>query len=320
MVVHSSRNSRKQKKAAEAARRLVRTILGACGLFIVSVLLFQMDFFLKHTAKHRNRKRQAPHPNFPDTIQQQQQQLRSNDNNSESNTSRKSDEQKGDSIVASEDTSNTPKAPSAGIVRLEDAGDADIIAASVPRPPRRRVAFELHNLRGDPSTGTIVVETVRDWAPLGVDHFWKLIGNRSSSTANDDAFYQGCRMFRVVPHFVAQFGISGDPAIQSRWRGDVILDDPVVAGNRRGTLTYAMSGRNTRTTQLFFNLNDNLYLDREGFAAIGYAVEGAELLDRIQDMYREQPNQNRIQKLGNAYLEAEFPQLTYIASVREVLD
>lgn len=171
-----------------------------------------------------------------------------------------------------------------------------------------RVSFDLANLK-DGGTGTLVFEILPAWAPLGVAHLLELL---------DANFYTDCRIFRVVPNFVAQFGMSGDPTVQQEWSKKVITDDPVVQSNRRGTLTYATSGKDSRTTQLFINFSDNKRLDGQGFAPIGQIVEGEEYLDQIQDKYRQQPSQGQIRTQGNVYLNEKFPDLTYIQAVRVV--
>jgi cyclophilin family peptidyl-prolyl cis-trans isomerase len=92
-----------------------------------------------------------------------------------------------------------------------------------------------------------------------VQHFHELM---------DDHFYEQAKFFRVIPDFVVQFGIAADPA---KNRPKAIKDDPVVQTNARGTLTYATSGANTRSTQLFINTkaSGNGFLDKMGFAPIG---------------------------------------------------
>jgi peptidyl-prolyl cis-trans isomerase A (cyclophilin A) len=167
------------------------------------------------------------------------------------------------------------------------------------------------------SEGDFVVEVTREWAPLGADRFYNLVFNR---------FYDNVRFFRVIPNFMAQFGINGDPEITAKWVGhpqrnpnwqDVALqDDPVNAKNERGTLTFGNAGPNTRTTQVFINFNHSAHLDGMGFAPFGQVVEGMETVDAINPQYRELPNQDKIMTEGNAYLEANFPELTYIKTAR----
>lgn len=166
----------------------------------------------------------------------------------------------------------------------------------------RTYVFELSQLK-DGASGKIVIETKPEWAPLGVEHLHQLL---------DDNFYQDAKFFRVVNNFVVQFGIAAIPSNNQR---DAIKDDPVKETNARGTLTYATSGANTRTTQLFINTNKNgnAFLDKQGFAPIGVVTEGMDLVDQIYAGYGEKPNQGKIQSKGNEYLDKDFPLLSYIS-------
>ena len=171
------------------------------------------------------------------------------------------------------------------------------------------VVFKLSALRRGEGpfkadTGTFTVRFHRDWAPLGVDRVRELVESK---------FFTGVRFFRVIPNFMAQFGISGDPATARRWRDDKIKDDPVLKGNKRGYVTFATSGKDSRTTQLFINFKDNEFLDGQGFSPVGEVVEGLdEVVGRINSEYHEQPKQGEIQSQGNTYLDMKFPRLTYI--------
>ena len=122
----------------------------------------------------------------------------------------------------------------------------------------------------------------------------------------------GIGIFRAVPNFVLQFGLHGDPDTETEWRARRLRDDKVVQSNQKGFLTFATSGANTRTTQLFFNMGNNKFLDSRGFAPIAACVEGCEVLEKIEMKYRETPNQGTIASRGNAYLKADFPDLDYI--------
>ncbi len=159
----------------------------------------------------------------------------------------------------------------------------------------------------DTTKGTFLIEVTRAWAPLGADRFYNLVKN---------GYYDNCRFFRVISGFMAQFGINGDPKISAAWRGANIRDDKVVQSNKRGYVSYAMAGPNTRTTQLFINYNDrNSALDAQGFAPFGKVTgDGMKVVDALFSGYGETPDQGSIQMQGNAYLDKSFPKLDYIKS------
>jgi len=157
------------------------------------------------------------------------------------------------------------------------------------------------------SKGPFTVEVHRDWAPHGADRFYELV---------QAGFYDGNRFFRVVPNFVVQWGIAGDPAVQAKWRDKTIPDDPVTQSNKTGTVTFATSGPNTRTTQLFINLKDNPSLDGQGFAPFGQVISGLSVVESLYSGYGEMPDQNQIQTQGNAYLQSQFPMLDYIETAK----
>ncbi len=156
------------------------------------------------------------------------------------------------------------------------------------------------------SQGKVVIEVIPEWAPLGAARFRELV---------EDGFFDGCRFFRVVPNFVVQFGINGDPAVHSKW-DKKISDDPVTQSNKRGTLTFATSGPNTRTSQLFISLKDNARLDGMGFSPFGRIVSGMEAVDKITSEYGERPQQPLIEQQGNVYLEKEFPNMDYVKTAK----
>jgi peptidyl-prolyl cis-trans isomerase A (cyclophilin A) len=171
---------------------------------------------------------------------------------------------------------------------------------SAEAPATYRVALEL-------STGPVVMEVTRADAPVGADHFYELV---------KAGYFDGARFFRVIPGFMAQFGIAADPAMTKKYEAS-IQDDPVKQTNSRGTLTFAATGQpNSRSTQLFINFADNGRLDGLGFAAFGKVVSGMEAVDKINAEYREQPDQEQATNQGNAYLEKDFPRLDYIKSAK----
>jgi len=169
-------------------------------------------------------------------------------------------------------------------------------------PDQFQVAFECSN-------GVFVVECQRDWAPNGVARFYELVKM---------GFYDDIRVFRVVPGFVVQFGISNNPALNSEWMESNISDDPVIQSNTRGKLTFAATGQpNSRSTQLFVNLTStpqNTRLDGMGFAPIGEVVHGMETVDGFYAGYKEDPTpyQQQIAETGNSFLDQRFPKLDSI--------
>ncbi len=157
------------------------------------------------------------------------------------------------------------------------------------------------------SGGEVEVRVRREWSPLGVDRLHYLATN---------GFFEGARFFRVVPGFVVQFGLSGRPDVDAVFKRLKIADDPVMVSNRRGTLVFATSGTNTRTTQLFINLADNAMLDQQGFSPMGEVVRGMDVVDRINSEYLEQSNQQTmIEREGNEFFRTRFPALDSIVRV-----
>ncbi len=177
--------------------------------------------------------------------------------------------------------------------------------ASLKNPASlKEQAPPVYKAKFDTSAGTFVVEVHRDWAPNGADRFYNLVKN---------GFFDNCRFFRVVPNFMVQFGINGEPAVQSAWRSANIPDDPVKQSNKPGYVTFAQtSAPNSRSTQVFINFADNSFLDNQRFAPFGKVISGMDVVNKIYSGYGEQPNQGSIQMEGNAYLEKSFPKLDYV--------
>jgi cyclophilin family peptidyl-prolyl cis-trans isomerase len=186
---------------------------------------------------------------------------------------------------------------------LAQAPDLSNPAALVEHAPAT------YKVRFDTSKGPFVIQVHRAWAPHGADRFYNLVKH---------GFYDNDRFFRVISGFMMQFGINGDPRLSARWREANIPDDPVKASNKRGTITFATAGPNTRTTQVFINFADNTQLDGRGFAPFGQVVSGMNVVDSINAEYGEGaprgngPNQGNIQMEGNAYLMKGFPRMDYV--------
>ena len=177
-------------------------------------------------------------------------------------------------------------------------------------------APDTYRARFETTKGPFVIEVTRELAPRGADRFYNLAKN---------GFFDDVAFFRAIDGFMVQFGIHGDPAIASRWRTATFPDDEVKGTNARGTISFATSGPNSRTTQVFINYKDNANLDRMGFSPFGRVVEGMEVVDSLYTGYGEGaprgrgPNQGRIQSEGNNYLRRDFPQLDWVTDA-EIVD
>lgn len=207
-------------------------------------------------------------------------------------------------------------------VLLAGCGGPPPVPGPAPEPPpllnplaaaMQQQAPDSFKVLFETTAGDFVVQAVREWAPLGVDRFYNMARQ---------GYFDGVRFFRMVPRFVVQFGLHGDPAVNAAWRNATLPDDSVRTSNLRGTLTFATAGPNTRANQFFINLVDNARLDAQGFAPIGRVVGGMDAVDRFHAGYGEMPpsgrgpDQRRIILEGEPYLAAEFALLDKVVRAR----
>jgi peptidyl-prolyl cis-trans isomerase A (cyclophilin A) len=198
------------------------------------------------------------------------------------------------------------KAARVALESIDVVASANTLTALLnPKSANERAPAKFR-VRMETSQGVIVLELERALAPRGVDRFYNLVKL---------GYFDGCRFFRVMPSFIVQFGLTGNPKVNSAWRQATIEDDQVKGKNTRGTICFAMAGPNTRTTQMFLNLGNNPELDKKGFAPFGKVVKGLELLDKLYAGYRERPSQELITYEGNSYLKREFPKLDWMDRV-----
>lgn len=194
-----------------------------------------------------------------------------------------------------------PPEPTAAILK------PDAAAMAKAAPDSFDVAFTT-------GKGEFVVRAYRRWSPNGADRFHYLVSN---------GYYDRTKFFRNIDGFMVQFGIHGDPRVNTVWQDRGIPDDPVKATNEPGTITYAMSSQpGSRTTQLFINKNNNAALDKSGFAPFGKVISGMDVVMKLYQDYGEGaprgigPAQPLIQEQGNAYLTKEYPLLDSIVTAR----
>lgn len=164
------------------------------------------------------------------------------------------------------------------------------------------------------TAGSLEIQLRTDWSPLGVAHFLELVSV---------GFFTDIAFFRVVPGFVAQFGISGNRTMQRQWGTAAIADDvppsPAVLFHE-GTLSYAGSSANSRTTQLFFSLGDHSNLGKNPWETpIGHlSDESLGSLRKVYSGYGDMPpwgsgpSPSTLTDQGNAYLRRDFTNVDFI--------
>ena len=177
-----------------------------------------------------------------------------------------------------------------------------------PRAPEKYV------VRFETTAGDFEIAVTREWAPRGADRFFRLV---------DGGYYDGSKVFRVIPGYIAQFGIAADPALAKAWRFAYLPDEPQRRPCARGAVAFADKGPNTRATQVFVNLADNPPLDTGEFAPFGRVVSGMDAVDRLRGYGRDGPqgertDQSAIFEGGNVYLDARYPGLDTIVRAKVV--
>ena len=165
--------------------------------------------------------------------------------------------------------------------------------------------------RFETTQGNFDIEAKRAWSPEGVDRLYQLIKNE---------FYSDIAIFRVVPGFVAQFGIHNDSLINASWRSFKIEDEEVVESNDFMTISFARGGVKTRTTQLFINLKNNKRLDAlaysgvKGFPVIAKVIAGKDNILKFYDGYGDRlgMRQDSLNRYGNAFIRTNYPEIDFI--------
>jgi peptidyl-prolyl cis-trans isomerase A (cyclophilin A) len=190
----------------------------------------------------------------------------------------------------------TPSAPLPPPVH-HSAAEMDPSLATAQAPDVFQVDFTT-------TKGEFVVEVHRAWAPHGADRFYNLVKL---------GVYDDTRFFRAIADFMVQFGIPGEPEVAAKWRDATFPDDPVKQSNLRGFMSFAQTGEpNSRTTQVFICFENHSALDASGFAPFAKVVRGMQVVDDFYKGYGEGapqgrgPDQNRVEREGNAYLDSDF--------------
>jgi len=165
--------------------------------------------------------------------------------------------------------------------------------------------------RFETTQGNFDIEAKREWSPQGVDRLYQLIKS---------GFYTDIAIYRVVPRFVAQFGISDHKVLNDNWRHYKLDDETVIKSNNEMSISFARGGKKSRSTQIFINLKNNARLDKldyggvKGFPVIAQVTKGKENIKKFYNGYGEKPGrkQDSISLYGNDFLKRKYPKIDYI--------
>jgi cyclophilin family peptidyl-prolyl cis-trans isomerase len=197
--------------------------------------------------------------------------------------------------AAVERPASAPAATPAALPAPQPAA-ADSLA---PLPGREGSAPKItqkYTVRLQTTEGEVEIEVYPEAAPNGAQRFVELAAT---------GFYDDTPISRVVPNFVAQFGINWrDP--HKSWQNRNFDDDPSYFALERGTIAFAKAGLNSNSTQVFINYKENNQLadPRYNFTVFGKVVKGMEAVDRFARVGDPGGglDQEKLWKDGGAYL------------------
>jgi len=174
-------------------------------------------------------------------------------------------------------------------------------SAPTPVPAKYRAKFTT-------TKGEFVVEVTSAQAPLAAERFFRLL---------EEDYYSGCPLYRVRPGFVVQWGISESPRKTAKWNQEYLPDEPRAVSNTRGTVSFAASGKDSRTMQVFVNLGNNAPLDRQGFSPFGRVISGMDVFAKLHS-YKDDINQSQFVREGGSYIEMFFPKMDRIIKAEQI--
>jgi homoserine O-acetyltransferase len=194
----------------------------------------------------------------------------------------------------------TAPAPSAPSSPPPSAAEAKL----TPLPGKEGAApalTQVTTVRLATTAGDVVIEVYPQAAPNAAQRFIELARS---------GFFDGTPISRVVPGFVAQFGINWREP-HNDWKSREFIDDPSLFSLERGTLAFAKRGRpNTASTQVFINYRENNRLadpaPNLSFWVFGKVVAGMDVVDKFVQVGDPSMglDQDRLWADGGNYLES----------------
>jgi peptidylprolyl isomerase len=153
-------------------------------------------------------------------------------------------------------------------------------------------------VRFETTAGDVMIQIYPDAAPNAAERFVELV---------QSGFYDSTPISRVVPEFVAQFGVNWRDEHRD-WKDRLFDDDPTLFALERGTLAFAKAGANSNSTQVFINYTENNRLadPQYNFTVFGQVISGMEVVDEFVQVGDPGGglDQNQLWSNGGAYLES----------------
>lgn len=183
-----------------------------------------------------------------------------------------------------------------------------LFAACKPETPKSGKTPEVYTATFETLRGDFEIEVTRAWAPIAADRFYQLVNS---------GFYDGEPAYRVVEGFVAQFG-SIDGAKMKPWKQKIMPDEPLLQKNKKGFVSFARQGKESRSTDVFINLKDNGSLDTlmvdglRGYTPFGRVTDGMETVEGLYSGYGEMVMQHPEMFTSKSKFIKAFPSLDYI--------
>lgn len=171
-----------------------------------------------------------------------------------------------------------------------------------------RQAPETFTAKFETTKGDFEVLVEHRHSPHGADRMYQLVR---------DGYFDNTAFYRVVPGFVAQFGNTDTLALK-KWEDLKVPDEEVKLGNKRGTLSFARGGKETRAADLFINLRDNTHLDTivyegvKGFPAFGRVTKGMETVEQLYGSYGDTTMEDPNLYANPGIFRKTFPELDTI--------
>lgn len=196
-----------------------------------------------------------------------------------------------------------PAAPAEAPADTPTANDAQtpISHTLVPLPGREDdvpVLTRATTVVMQTTAGDVTIEVYPEAAPNAARRFVELV---------ESGFYDDTPVSRVVPGFVAQFGVNWREPHKA-WQNRNFNDDPTLFALERGTLAFAKAGPNTSSTQVFINYAENNRLadPQYNFTVFGKVVDGMDVVDSFVQVGDPSYglDQGRLWNDGGAYLES----------------